>query len=34
MEPDGSQLAWVSWEGNGGNIYKINFKLKVHNRLN
>jgi Tol biopolymer transport system component/imidazolonepropionase-like amidohydrolase len=26
--PDGSQLAWVSWEGNGGNIYKINFKLK------
>lgn len=26
--PDGSQLAWVSWEGNGGNIYKINFKAK------
>ena len=26
--PDGSQLAWVSWEGNGGNIYKINFKVK------
>ncbi|MFZ9981043.1 MAG: amidohydrolase family protein [Cyclobacteriaceae bacterium] len=26
--PDGSQLAWVSWEGKGGNIYKINFKAK------
>ena len=26
--PDGSQLAWVSWEGKGGNIYKINFKTK------
>jgi len=26
--PDGSQLAWVTWEGTGGNIYKINFKLK------
>ncbi|MFZ6011153.1 MAG: amidohydrolase family protein [Bacteroidota bacterium] len=26
--PDGSQLAWVSWENNGGNIYKINFKAK------
>lgn len=26
--PDGSQLAWVSWEGSGGNIYKINIKLK------
>jgi Tol biopolymer transport system component len=25
---DGAQLAWVSWEGNGGNIYKINFKAK------
>ncbi len=25
---DGSQLAWVSWEGNGGNLYKINLKLK------
>ncbi len=25
---DGSQLAWVTWEGSGGNIYKINFKLK------
>lgn len=24
--PDGSQLAWVSWENNGGNIYKINAK--------
>jgi Tol biopolymer transport system component len=27
--PDGSQLAWVSWEGNGGNIYKINLKAKA-----
>ncbi len=27
--PDGSQLAWVSWEENvGGSLYKINFKLK------
>jgi Tol biopolymer transport system component len=26
--PDGAQLAWVTWEGTGGNIYKINFKLK------
>lgn len=26
--PDGSQLAWVTWEGNGGHLYKINFKLK------
>mgnify|MGYP002777205195 CR=1 FL=1 len=25
---DGSQLAWVSWEGTGGNIYKLNFKVK------
>jgi Tol biopolymer transport system component len=25
---DGSQLAWVTWEGNGGNIYKVNFKAK------
>ncbi|HRG06986.1 MAG TPA: amidohydrolase, partial [Cyclobacteriaceae bacterium] len=25
---DGAQLAWVSWEGTGGNIYKINFKAK------
>ena len=27
--PDGNQLVWVSWEGNGGNIYKINFKAKA-----
>lgn len=28
--PDGSQLAWVSWEGNtAGHIYKINFKAKA-----
>lgn len=26
--PDGSQLAWVTWEGVGGHIYKINFKAK------
>ena len=26
--PDGSQLAWVTWEGAGGHIYKINLKLK------
>ncbi|NOT75325.1 MAG: amidohydrolase family protein [Cyclobacteriaceae bacterium] len=26
--PDGSQLLWASWEGNGGHLYKINFKLK------
>jgi Tol biopolymer transport system component len=25
---DGSQLVWVSWENKGGNIYKINFKIK------
>lgn len=25
---DGAQLAWTTWEGNGGNIYKINFKAK------
>ena len=25
---DGSQLAWVTWEGNGGHLYKINFKAK------
>ncbi len=25
---DGSQLAWVTWENNGGHIYKINFKIK------
>ncbi len=27
--PDGAQLAWVSWEGNGGHVYKINFKTKA-----
>ena len=26
--PDGSQLAWVTWENNGGHLYKINYKLK------
>jgi Tol biopolymer transport system component len=26
--PDGTQLVWVSWENNGGNIYKINLKAK------
>lgn len=26
--PDGSQLAWVSWENNGGHLYKINLKAK------
>jgi Tol biopolymer transport system component len=27
--PDGSQLAWVTWEENaGGGLYKINFKAK------
>ncbi len=27
--PDGSQLAWVTWEENvGGSLYKINFKTK------
>jgi Tol biopolymer transport system component/imidazolonepropionase-like amidohydrolase len=26
--PDGSQLAWVSWENNGGHLYKINLKVK------
>jgi imidazolonepropionase-like amidohydrolase/Tol biopolymer transport system component len=26
--PDGSQLVWVTWENNGGHIYKINFKIK------
>jgi Tol biopolymer transport system component len=25
---DGNQLAWVTWEGIEGNIYKINFKAK------
>ncbi len=27
--PDGSQLAWATWESNGGNIYKYNFKAKA-----
>ncbi|HMP99650.1 MAG TPA: amidohydrolase family protein [Cyclobacteriaceae bacterium] len=28
--PDGSQLAWVTWEeNNGGSLYKINYKLKA-----
>jgi Tol biopolymer transport system component len=26
--PDGAQLAWVTWEGTAGNLYKFNFKLK------
>ena len=26
---DGTQLAWVSWEGQGGHIYKINLKAKA-----
>lgn len=26
--PDGAQLAWVTWEGNGGHLYKMNFKAK------
>ncbi len=26
---DGAQLAWVTWEGQGGHIYKINFKAKA-----
>jgi imidazolonepropionase-like amidohydrolase/Tol biopolymer transport system component len=27
--PDGSQLAWVTWEGTtGGNLYKLNLKTK------
>ena len=25
---DGSQLAWVTWDNQMGNIYKLNFKLK------
>ncbi len=25
---DGTQLAWVTWEGTGGNLYKFNFKTK------
>lgn len=27
--PDGNQLAWVSWEGSGGHIYKYNYKAKA-----
>lgn len=27
--PDGAQLAWATWEGSAGNIYKYNFKAKV-----
>jgi Tol biopolymer transport system component/imidazolonepropionase-like amidohydrolase len=26
--PDGSQLAFVSWENNGGHLYKVNVKTK------
>ncbi len=26
---DGAQLAWVTWEGEGGHIYKINYKTKA-----
>ncbi|MEO8474397.1 MAG: amidohydrolase family protein [Chryseolinea sp.] len=26
--PDGTQLVWASWEGNGGHLYKMNLKLK------
>ncbi len=26
---DGAQLAWLTWEGSGGHIYKINFKTKI-----
>jgi imidazolonepropionase-like amidohydrolase/Tol biopolymer transport system component len=26
--PDGSQLAWVTWENNAGHVYKLNLKLK------
>jgi imidazolonepropionase-like amidohydrolase/Tol biopolymer transport system component len=26
--PDGSQLAWVTWENNAGHLYKVNFKAK------
>lgn len=26
--PDGTQLAWATWENNGGHLYKINFKVK------
>lgn len=27
--PDGTQLAWTTWEETGGNIYKYNFKAKA-----
>lgn len=26
--PDGSQLAWVTWEGTAGHLYKMNLKTK------
>jgi Tol biopolymer transport system component len=26
--PDGSQLAWVTWENKGGHLYKINMKAR------
>ena len=26
--PDGSQLAWVTWENNAGHLYKMNLKTK------
>lgn len=26
--PDGTQLVWTTWEGNGGHLYKINLKTK------
>ncbi len=26
--PDGSQLAWVTWENTAGHLYKMNFKAK------
>ena len=25
---DGTQLVWTTWEGNGGHLYKLNFKVK------
>lgn len=25
---DGAQLAWTTWEGNGGHLYKLNFRVK------
>lgn len=27
--PDGSQLAWVTWEGKSGHLYKINYRQKA-----